>query len=305
MNSTTEEILKIVSDWKGSFCGAYSIREDGKSVARMSTEHVHINPKEDKPGLDIIIDEGAKDETISIPACVTHGDVDDLVYNDFYIGKDADVTIIAGCGVHTDNGEPARHNGIHRFFLGENAKVRYLEKHVGLGKGDGRKSIDPVTEIFLDKNASMEMETSQIGGVTDSKRVTNGVVKEGGRLVIHERLLTEKEQKAYSEFSVDMIGDDSSVDLVSRSVAKDESHQDFKAVIYGNAKCSGHSECDAIITGHGTVSATPQLDANNLDASLIHEAAIGKIAGEELLKLRTFGLTEEEAEERIFKGFLR
>lgn len=305
MNSTTEEILKIVSDWKGSFCGAYSIREDGKSVARMSTEHVHINPKEDKPGLDIIIDEGAKDETISIPACVTHGDVDDLVYNDFYIGKDADVTIIAGCGVHTDNGEPARHNGIHRFFLGENAKIRYLEKHVGLGKGDGRKSIDPVTEIFLDKNASMEMETSQIGGVTDSKRVTNGVVKEGGRLVIHERLLTEKEQKAYSEFSVDMIGDDSSVDLVSRSVAKDESHQDFKAVIYGNAKCSGHSECDAIITGHGTVSATPQLDANNLDASLIHEAAIGKIAGEELLKLRTFGLTEEEAEERIIKGFLR
>ena len=305
MNSTTEEILKIVSDWKGSFCGAYSIREDGKSVARMSTEHVHINPKEDKPGLDIIIDEGAKDETISIPACVTHGDVDDLVYNDFYIGKDADVTIIAGCGVHTDNGEPARHNGIHRFFLGENAKVRYLEKHVGLGKGDGRKSIDPVTEIFLDKNASMDMETSQIGGVTDSKRVTNGVVKEGGRLVIHERLLTEKKQKAYSEFSVDMIGDDSSVDLVSRSVAKDESHQDFKAVIYGNAKCSGHSECDAIITGHGTVSATPQLDANNLDASLIHEAAIGKIAGEELLKLRTFGLTEEEAEERIIKGFLR
>ena len=305
MNSTTEEILKIVSDWKGSFCGAYSIREDGKSVARMSTEHVHINPKEDKPGLDIIIDEGAKDETISIPACVTHGDVDDLVYNDFYIGKDADVTIIAGCGVHTDNGEPARHNGIHRFFLGENAKVRYLEKHVGLGNGDGRKSIDPVTEIFLDKNASMEMETSQIGGVTDSKRVTNGVVKEGGRLVIHERLLTEKEQKAYSEFSVDMIGDDSSVDLVSRSVAKDESHQDFKAVIFGNAKCSGHSECDAIITGHGTVSATPQLDANNLDASLIHEAAIGKIAGEELLKLRTFGLTEEEAEERIIKGFLR
>ena len=305
MYSTTEQILKIVSDWKGSFCGAYSIREDGKSVARMSTEHVHINPKEDKPGLDIIIDEGAKDETISIPACVTHGDVDDLVYNDFYIGKDADVTIIAGCGVHTDNGEPARHNGIHRFFLGENAKVRYLEKHVGLGKGDGRKSIDPVTEIFLDKNASMEMETSQIGGVTDSKRVTNGVVKEGGRLVIHERLLTEKEQKAYSEFSVDMIGDDSSVDLVSRSVAKDESHQDFKAVIYGNAKCSGHSECDAIITGHGTVSATPQLDANNLDASLIHEAAIGKIAGEELLKLRTFGLTEEEAEERIIKGFLR
>lgn len=305
MNNTTEEILRIVSDWKGSFCGAYSIREDGKSVARMSSEHIHINPKKDKPGLDIIVDENTKGETVSIPACVTHGDVDDLVYNDFYIGKNADVTIVAGCGVHTDNGEPARHNGIHRFFIGEGANVRYLEKHVGLGKGDGRKTIDPVTEVFLEKDASMEMETSQIGGVTDTRRVTKGTVKEGGRLVIHERLLTEQKQKADSEFSVDMIGDDSSVDLVSRSVARDESHQDFKAVIYGNAKCSGHSECDAIITGHGTVSATPQLDANNIDASLIHEAAIGKIAGEELLKLRTFGLTEEEAEERIIKGFLR
>lgn len=305
MNSVSEDILRIVSDWKGSFCGAYSIREDGKSISRMDSEHVHIKPKTDKPGLDIYIDDDAKNETISIPACVTHGDVDDLVYNDFHVGKNADVTIIAGCGVHTDNGEPARHNGIHRFFIGENASVRYLEKHVGLGKGDGRKSIDPVTAVFLEKNATLEMETSQIGGVTDSHRVTSGKVAEGGRLVIHERLLTEHDQRADSEFSVEMNGDGSSVDLVSRSVAKDESHQDFKAVIVGNASCTGHSECDAIITGHGTVSATPQLDANNIDAALIHEAAIGKIAGEELLKLRTFGLTEEEAEERIIRGFLR
>ena len=305
LDQVTKQVLEQIDGSGFQQKGAFNLRYNGIALCHGDSEHVKIRKKEDKNGIDVYIDGTTRGEQVHIPVVVNASGMTDIVYNDFYIGKDADVTIIAGCGVHTDNGEPARHNGIHRFFLGENAKVRYLEKHVGLGKGDGRKSIDPVTEIFLDKNASMEMETSQIGGVTDSKRVTNGVVKEGGRLVIHERLLTEKEQKAYSEFSVDMIGDDSSVDLVSRSVAKDESHQDFKAVIYGNAKCSGHSECDAIITGHGTVSATPQLDANNLDASLIHEAAIGKIAGEELLKLRTFGLTEEEAEERIIKGFLR
>ena len=305
MNSTTEEILKIVSDWKGSFCGAYSIREDGKSIARMSSEHVHIEPKKDKPGLDITIDDGTKGESLAIPACVTHGSVDDLVYNDFFIGSDCDVTIIAGCGVHTDNGESARHNGIHRFFIKDRSRVKYLEKHVGLGKGIGRKSIDPVTEVTLGEDSSLDMETSQIGGVTDSRRITRGVVGKGSSLIIHERLLTEKNQCATTEFSVDMNGDGSSVDLVSRSVAKDESHQSYHSVIKGNARCTGHSECDAIITGHGTVSATPQLDANCIDASLIHEAAIGKIAGEQLLKLRTFGLTEEEAENEIIKGFLR
>lgn len=305
MNSTTEEILKIVSDWKGSFCGAYSIREDGKSIARMSSEHVHIEPKKDKPGLDITIDDGTKGESLAIPACVTHGSVDDLVYNDFFIGSDCDVTIIAGCGVHTDNGESARHNGIHRFFIKDRSRVKYLEKHVGLGKGIGRKSIDPVTEVTLGEDSSLDMETSQIGGVTDSRRITRGVVGKGSSLIIHERLLTEKNQCATTEFSVDMNGDGSSIDLVSRSVAKDESHQSYHSVIKGNARCTGHSECDAIITGHGTVSATPQLDANCIDASLIHEAAIGKIAGEQLLKLRTFGLTEEEAENEIIKGFLR
>ncbi len=305
MNSTTEEILKIVSDWKGSFCGAYSIREDGKGIARMSTEHIHITPKEDKPGLDIVIDDGTKGESLSIPACVTHGDVDDLVYNDFYIGSDCDVTIVAGCGVHTDNGEPARHNGIHRFFIKDRSHVRYLETHVGLGKGSGDKSIDPVTEVFLGEDSVMEMDTSQIGGVTKAKRVTNGTVGKNSSFIIHERLLTEKNQVAETEFDVDMQGDGSSVDLISRSVAKDDSAQSYHSVIRGNARCTGHSECDAILTGHGRVSASPQLDAACLDAALIHEAAIGKIAGEQLLKLETFGLTEAEAEERIIKGFLK
>ena len=305
MKSTTEEILKIVSDWKGSFCGAYSIREDGKGIARMSTEHVHIEPKKDKPGLDIIVDDGTKGESLAIPACVTHGGVDDLVYNDFYIGSDCDVTIIAGCGVHTDNGEPARHNGIHRFFIKDNSSVKYLEKHIGLGKGDGRKSIDPVTEVYIGENSIMDMDTSQIGGVSDTHRVTNGTVGKGSSFVIHERLMTEKNQSADTDFSVELNGEGSSVDLISRSVARDESHQSYRSVIKGNAPCTGHSECDAIITGHGTVSASPQLDANHIDASLIHEAAIGKIAGEQLLKLKTFGLTEEQAEEEIIKGFLR
>ena len=305
MNKTTEEILRIVSDWKGSFCGAYSIREDGKGIARMSTEHVHITPKEDKPGLDIVIDDGTKDESLAIPACVTHGDVDDLVYNDFFIGNDCDVTIIAGCGVHTQTGEAARHSGIHRFFIKDRSKVRYLEKHIGLGNGTGEKSIDPVTEVVLGEDSLLDMETSQIGGVTRTRRVTKGTVGKGSSLIVHERLMTEKDETASTEFSVDMDGEGSSVDLISRSVAKDDSFQEFRSVIHGNAPCSGHSECDAIITGNGRVSASPQLDAACIDASLIHEAAIGKIAGEQLLKLRTFGLTEEEAEARIIEGFLR
>ena len=305
MNKTTEEILRIVSDWKGSFCGAYSIREDGKGIARMSTEHVHITPKEDKPGLDIVIDDGTKGESLAIPACVTHGDVDDLVYNDFFIGNDCDVTIIAGCGVHTQTGEAARHSGIHRFFIKDRSKVRYLEKHIGLGNGTGEKSIDPVTEVVLGEDSLLDMETSQIGGVTRTRRVTKGTVGKGSSLIVHERLMTEKDETASTEFSVDMDGEGSSVDLISRSVAKDDSFQDFRSVIHGNAPCSGHSECDAIITGNGRVSASPQLDAACIDASLIHEAAIGKIAGEQLLKLRTFGLTEEEAEARIIEGFLR
>lgn len=305
MNKTTEEILRIVSDWKGSFCGAYSIREDGKGIARMSTEHVHITPKEDKPGLDIVIDDGTKGESLAIPACVTHGDVDDLVYNDFFIGNDCDVTIIAGCGVHTQTGEAARHSGIHRFFIKDRSKVRYLEKHIGLGNGTGEKSIDPVTEVVLGEDSLLDMETSQIGGVTRTRRVTKGIVGKGSSLIVHERLMTEKDETASTEFSVDMDGEGSSVDLISRSVAKDDSFQEFRSVIHGNAPCSGHSECDAIITGNGRVSASPQLDAACIDASLIHEAAIGKIAGEQLLKLRTFGLTEEEAEARIIEGFLR
>ena len=304
MNNITETMLKEISNWNGSFKGAYNIRENGCSVGRQSSENIKIDSKTDQPGLDIHILPGTKGETVSIPACVTHGDVDDLVYNDFYVGEGADVIIVAGCGVHTETGEPARHNGIHRFFLAPNSHVKYVEKHIGTGKGFGIRTIDPVTEVFLEENAVLEMDTAQIGGVDRTTRKTKATVAAGGKLLIRERILTEKEQTADTEFEVELNGEDSSADIVSRSVARDASRQSYVSTIVGNAPCSGHSECDAIIDGTAVVDAAPKLWAHNADAALIHEAAIGKIAGEQILKLRTLGLTEEEAEKTIIEGFL-
>ena len=304
MNEITREILRQVSDFTGEFSGAYNIREDGLCAGRMSTDHIHITSKEDKPGLDIRVDPGTVGESVSIPACVTHGDVDDLVYNDFFIGAGADVVIVAGCGVHTSNGEPARHNGIHRFFLGKGSRVKYLEKHVGLGQGFGLRSIDPVTEAYLDEDSVLEMDTSQIGGVDRTKRITRGEVGKNAKLLIRERLFTEKEQIARTDFEVTLSGENAGVDLISRSVARGKSHQEDRSAIVGDAPCTGHSECDAIIAEEARVDAAPELKAHHPDASLIHEAAIGKIAGEQILKLRTLGLTEAEAEAKIIEGFL-
>ena len=304
MNEITKALLEQISDWKGGYEGAYNIREDGGCAARKSTDNIRIESKKDEPGLDIFIEPGTKGESVSIPACVTHGNVDDLTYNDFHIGENADVLIVAGCGVHTETGEPARHNGIHRFFLAKSAKVKYLEKHIGTGKGNGLRSIDPVTEIFMDDSSLLEMDTSQIGGVDRSTRKTKATLGAGAKLLIRERLLTEYDQTAYTDFVVELNGDDSGADVISRSVAKDSSHQAYRSMIIGNARCTGHTECDAIISGNGKVDAAPELQAHHEDAALIHEAAIGKIAGEQLLKLQTLGLTEKEAEETIVAGFL-
>lgn len=303
LDKTTQTLLELVSDWNGSFDGAYNIRENGCGVARKSSRNIKIESKKDKPGLDIFIAPETSGETVYIPACVTHGGVDDLVYNDFYVGRGADVLIVAGCGVHTENGEPARHNGIHRFFLEEGSRVKYEEKHVGTG-GSGVKSIDPVTEIHLGKNSTLEMDTVQIGGVDRTTRKTEAAADEGARLIIRERLLTEKDQTADTFFKVELNGENSGADIVSRSVARDKSRQTYTSDIYGNAPCSGHSECDAIIDDNAFVDAAPKLCARHPDAALIHEAAIGKIAGEQILKLRTLGLTEEEAEAKIIEGFL-
>ena len=247
----------------------------------------------------------AQNETVYIPACVTHSNVNDLVYNDFYVGEGAHVTIVAGCSVHSDGEEEARHNGIHRFFVEKGAHVLYQEKHIGTGAGAGIRRIDPVSDIYLAEDAVLEMDTVQIGGVDRTDRKTTAQLADRAQLIIHESLLTEGDQTAKTDFSVSIDGEDASVDLVSRSVAKDVSHQEYHSRILGNNRCSGHSECDAILVGSGKVNAAPELFAGHIDASLIHEAAIGKIAGEQIIKLRTLGLTEEEAEERIIRGFLQ
>ena len=306
MNKITERLLKAVSDWTGvPQNAAYNIREDGLCAGRQSTKNIQITSKADKPGIDVTILPDTKGETVYIPACVTHSAINDLVYNDFYIGENADVTIVAGCGVHSDGEEEARHNGIHRFVLGKNAHVLYLEKHLGTGTGAGARKIDPVTEVEQAEGSVMEMETTQIGGVDSTHRTMSAKLAADAKLRVRERLLTDGSQQAFTDFNVSLDGDGSGCDLISRSVAKEQSHQEFRSVIHGNRPCTGHSECDAIIMGHGTVNASPALAANHEDAALIHEAAIGKIAGEQILKLCTLGLTEEEAEARIVEGFLR
>lgn len=305
MNKITETLLRIVSEYDGDFKGAFNIREDGMCAGRQSTENVRIESKTDKPGLEIHIKPGTKGETISIPACVTRGNVDDLVYNDFFVGEGADVTIVAGCGVHTDSDDEARHNGIHRFVLEKGAHVLYTEKHIGTGSGTGARRIDPVTQVELAEDASLEMDTVQIKGVDSTIRKTTGTLGARAKLVVRERIMTDGYEKAETDFEVTLAGEDSGADLISRSVARGNSHQMFRSVIKGENRCTGHSECDAILADNGTVSAAPALEASHVDAELIHEAAIGKIAGEQILKLRTLGLTEAEAEETIISGFLK
>lgn len=305
MNSITEKLLDMISDYKGKFVGAFNIREDSQCAGRQSSEHIKIESKTDKPGIDILVDPGTKGETVYIPACITHSDVDDLVYNDFYIGEGADVTVVAGCGVHTDGEESSQHNGIHRFFIEKGARVLYLEKHVGTGGGTGERLINPETYAEIAEDGYMEMNTTQIKGVDSTNRQTKAVLQKGAKLIVKEKIMTDGHQVAETNFDVDLNGEDSGVHLVSRSVAKGWSHQVFRSVINGNTRCSGHSECDAIIMDNGVVSAIPELTAHDVDAALIHEAAIGKIAGEQITKLMTLGLSEQQAEEKIIQGFLK
>ena len=305
MNQMTQKLLTLVSDLFTTPTGAFNIREDGGCAGRQSTEHIQINSKTDQPGIDILVAPGTKGETVYIPACITHSDVDDLVYNDFYIGENADVTIVAGCGVHTDGEEDSQHNGIHRFFLQKGAHVTYLEKHIGIGEGTGKRIINPQTEVEIAEGGSMLMDTVQIEGVDSTLRTTRAKLGQDAKLTIKEKIMTHGEQGAETDFMVELNGENSGVNLISRSVAKGHSHQLFRSRIIGNAACNGHSECDAIIMDQGVVSAIPELTANHVDAALIHEAAIGKIAGEQLTKLMTLGLTEQEAEAKIIDGFMK
>ena len=305
INEVTKNLLEMVSDYQGNgFSGAYSLRQDGRCVDSMSSKNVQIESKTDKPGIIVHVAPGTRGETVYIPSCVTQGGIDDVVYNDFYVGEDCDITIKSGCGVHTDDDSLAKHNGIHRFFVGPRSRVHYEEKHMGTGQGSGTRSINPVSEIHLEKDAYLEINAAQISGVDKAWRKTTATVAEGAKLIVHERLFTEGEQVTKTNFKVELNGDGSSADIVSRSVARDHSYQTMDSVIIGNAACSGHSECDSIIDGKAIVDASPRLFARHPDASLIHEAAIGKIAGEQIMKLRTLGLTEEEAENEIVQGFL-
>ena len=305
MDAIQKELLAQVAGLHEIPAGAYNIRANGMMAGRNTTANIDIVSKEDKSGIDIHIKPGTKSESVHIPVVLSQSGLKECVYNDFFVGEDCDVTIVAGCGIHNGGDATSEHSGIHRFFVEKNAKVKYIEKHYGEGDGNGERIMNPTTEVHLAEGASLEMETVQIKGIDSTSRVTRAQLDRKASLVIHEKIMTHGKQHAETDFVVEMNGEDSSVNLVSRSVAKEHSSQLFKSRIIGNSKCQGHSECDGIIMDEASVSAIPELTANNIDANLIHEAAIGKIAGEQLIKLMTLGLTEKEAEEQIVNGFLR
>ena len=298
-------LLSEISNLEDIKKGAYNIRKNGKGIERKVTENVNIVTKKDVSGIDIIVKENTKFEFIHIPVIITESGLTDVVYNDFYIGKNANVIIVAGCGIHNDHHKDSTHNGIHRFFLEEGARVRYIEKHYGEGIGDGKRILNPVTEATLKDGSSLEMETVQIKGVDSTVRTTKCILEKDTNLVITEKIMTHGNQTAKTTFDVSLNGENSSTHVTSRSVATENSKQEFISNVYGNTKCFAHVECDAIIKDNACVKATPEITANNVEANLIHEAAIGKIAGEQMIKLMTLGLSEKEAEEEIIKGFLK
>lgn len=305
INKLDKELLNEISNMEDFKKGAYNIRKNGQGIQRKITENINITTKTDKPGINIYVKENTKFEFVHIPVILTESGLNDLVYNDFYIGKNANVIIVAGCGIHNDHHKDSQHDGIHRFYLEEGAKVKYIEKHYGAGSGDGKRILNPVTEVYLKPNSSMEMESTQIKGVDSTIRETKGELQENTNFVVSEKIMTHGKQFAKTVFDVQLNGENSSTHVTSRSVATESSEQYFVSKIYGNSSCFAHSECDAIIKDNAKVTATPEITANDVEANLIHEAAIGKIAGEQLIKLMTLGLSEKEAEEEIIKGFLR
>jgi len=305
MDQIQKRLLAEVADLHDIPEGAYNIRANGETAVRNTTANIDIISKEDGTGIDIKVKDGTKKESIHIPVVLSKSGLKEVVYNDFYIGEDCDVFIVAGCGIDNCGTQDSEHDGIHRFFIGKNSKVKYVEKHYGGGDGLGKRILNPGTEVYMEEGSTMEMEMVQIKGVDSTDRKTIAKLEAGAKLLVRERLMTHGQQTAISDYVVELNGEGANADVVSRSVAKDDSYQKFDSKIIGNAPCTGHTECDAIIMGNAKILAIPQLEANNLDAALIHEAAIGKIAGEQIIKLMTLGLTEEEAEEQIVNGFLR
>ena len=305
MDEIRLQLLKEVAGLHEIPEGAYNIRENGKSIGRQSTDEIEIVPIQDGSGLNIYVKPGTKKKSLHIPVIISQSGLTEIVYNNFYVGDDCDVTIIAGCGIHNGGSADSRHDGIHSFFIGKNSRVKYVEKHYGMGDGNGERIMNPETVIEMGENSYMEMETVQIKGVDSTVRKTHAKLEAGAKIVITERLMTHGKQRAESYFDVSLDGADSGANLISRAVAKDASYQKFVSKIIGNTSCSGHSECDAIIMDQAKIEAVPELTANSTEAALIHEASIGKIAGDQITKLMTLGLTEAEAEEKIVEGFLR
>ena len=306
LNEVQEHILQIVADMKGTGEGAVNIRSDGQKAFRRNSEHITIESKTDKDGIDIRIAPGTKHESVHIPVVLTKPGFQDMVYNDFFVGEGADVTIVAGCGIHNCGDCDSQHDGIHTFYVGKNARVKYIEKHYGEGEGSGKRILNPQTILSLEEGATVTLETSQIRGVDDTKRFTKAECRgANSEIVIREKLLTHGAQHAVSEMEVYLNGEGSRTQVVSRSVAQGSSSQVFYPRVEGNNRCFGHVQCDAIIMDSARVQAIPAITCNHVDASLIHEAAIGRIAGDQILKLETLGLTPEQAEQKILEGFLR
>ena len=305
MDDIQKTLLEQVAGLHEMPAGAYNIRANGQSVNRSTTAHIDIVTKDDKQGIDIVFKPGTKKESVHIPVLLSQSGLTEMVYNDFYVGDDCDVTIVAGCGIHNSGDSDSRHDGVHSFYIGKNSHVKYVEKHYGSGDGKGERIMNPETVITLGEDSFMELETVQIKGVDSTKRSTTATLADGAKLVVTEKLMTHGSQTAETSFQVDLNGAGSSANIISRSVARDDSRQLFLSKINGNNRCAGHSECDGIIMDRAKISAIPEITANDLDAELIHEAAIGKIAGEQITKLMTLGLTEEQAEAQIVNGFLK
>ena len=305
MDSIQKTLLEQIAGLHEVPQGAYSLRINGNLHGKNDSENITIVKKEDQPGIDIYIRPGTKNESVHIPVLLSQSGLKEIVYNDFHVGEDCDVTIVAGCGIHNSGSAESEHSGIHSFFLEKNAKLKYVEKHYGQGDGNGKNVMNPTTVIELGEGSYMEMESTQIKGVDSTKRITTAKLADGATLVVHEKIMTHGEQFAETDFKIELNGEDCGAHVVSRSVAKDRSRQSFLSNVIGANRCSGHTECDAILMDDAVVTAIPQIEARHVDASLIHEAASGKIAGEQLIKLMTLGLTEQEAEEQIINGFLK